>query len=396
MSDVRELVLATNLDGRLEMVATVARDPAQSDAMWRRWQTLESSSLQGWAPRNSWQSLGTPGGAGQLEAAVAQNHDGRLELVVASFDTGVWHASQRRPGRHWTELKPLAGTNEGIRFSRAPALARNLGGRLELFVPASDGAVWHCWQSQAGSNAWSPWSSLGTPRDEAAVNDVVVAPNQDGRLELFADTDDEIWHRFQPRPDHGPWSPWSSLESSEEDFEFLGRPVVAQNQDGRLELFVLGRDGVVWHCWQAGSGSDSWTRWSSLDKPAGTTGQLAVGAYGDGRLVVFITVPPPEGTNSTLAWREQTIPSGGPWSPWTPFELGSFPVLSPAAAIGDDGLLQLWYPIVGTTDLYVLRQSAGSPGEIGWDAHALALDPPVEPEQPGYVPRPAGSMHDPA
>jgi hypothetical protein len=88
MSEVRELALATNLDGRLEMVATVARDQAQSDAVWRRWQTLESSSLQGWAPTNSWQSLGTPGGAGQLQVAVAKNHDGRLEFVVASFDTG--------------------------------------------------------------------------------------------------------------------------------------------------------------------------------------------------------------------------------------------------------------------------------------------------------------------
>ena len=386
MSEVRELVLATNLDGRLEMVATVARDRAQSDAVWRRWQTLESSSLQGWAPRNSWQSLGTPGGAGQLEAAVAQNHDGRLELVVASFDIGVWHASQRRPGRHWTELEPLAGTNEGVRFSRAPALARNQGGRLEVFVPANDGAVWHCWQSQPGSDTWSPWSSLRAPSEEATVNDVMVAPNKDGRLELFAITDDEIWHRFQPRADHDSWSPWSSLGSPEQDVKFPCRPVVAKNEDGHLELFVLDQDGAVWHCWQAGSGSDSWTRWSSLDKPAGTTGQLAVGAHTDGRLVVFITVPPREGTNSTLAWREQTIPSGGPWSPWMPFELGSYQVVSPAVALGDDGLLQLWYPIVGTTDLYVLKQSAGSPAEIVWDTRALALAPPeesAESEPPG-------------
>jgi hypothetical protein len=263
-------------------------------------------------------------------------------------------------------------------------------------VPANDGAVWHCWQSQAGSDTWSPWSSLRAPSGEATVNDVMIAPNKDGRLELIAITDDEIWHRFQPRPDHDPWSPWSSLGSPQEDVEFPCRPVVAKNEDGRLELFVMSQDGAVWHCWQAGAGSGSWTRWSSLDKPAGTTGQLAVGASNDGRLVVFITVPPREGTNSTLAWREQTVPNGGPWSPWTPFELGSFQVLSPAVALGDDGLLQLWYPIVGTTDLYVLRQSAGSPGEIGWDTRALALDPPVESEQPGYVPRPAGSVQDSA
>ena len=175
--------------------------------------------------------------------------------------------------------------------------------------------------------------------------------------------------------------------------------MVAQNQDGRLELFVLGRDGVVWHCWQAGVSGGPWARWSSLDKPAEAAGQLAVGAHADGRLVVFITVPPQGDTNSTLARREQTVPNEGPWSPWTSFELGSYQVVSPAVALGDDGLLQLWYPIVGTTDLYVLRQSAGSPAEIVWDTRALALLPPeesAESEPPGYVPRPAGSVHDPA
>lgn len=32
---------------------------------------------------------------------------------------------------------------------------------------------------------------------------------------------------------------------------FDGEPVVAASGDGRLELFVVGRDGGLWHAWQA-------------------------------------------------------------------------------------------------------------------------------------------------
>lgn len=49
---------------------------------------------------------------------------------------------------------------------------------------------------------------------------------------------------------------------------FDGEPVVAASGDGRLELFVVGRDGGLWHAWQAQwSNSSDWYGWCDMGLP---------------------------------------------------------------------------------------------------------------------------------
>ena len=41
-------------------------------------------------------------------------------------------------------------------------------------------------------------------------------------------------------------------------------PSLADNSDGRLEVFALGLDGALWHIWQDAAHAGPWSAWASL------------------------------------------------------------------------------------------------------------------------------------
>jgi hypothetical protein len=47
--------------------------------------------------------------------------------------------------------------------------------------------------------------------------------------------------------------------------EITSTPAVAKNADCRLEVFVRGTDGKLYHKWQLSPGSHSWSDWGSLE-----------------------------------------------------------------------------------------------------------------------------------
>src|SRR5215467_569627 len=93
---------------------------------------------------------------------------------------------------------------------------------------------------------------------------------------------------------------------------FDGEPVVAPSGDGRLELFVFGRqDGRLWHAWQGQwSNSSDWIGWSDLGGPPGAW-PATVAANGDGTLTLAVG-----NEFSQLSYASQTAWSNG-WSAWT-------------------------------------------------------------------------------
>jgi hypothetical protein len=371
MFEITGTALATNLDGRLELLATVNRD-GHPDAVWHRYERLEGY----WT---DWQSLGAPGGGAQPFApTVTQNHLGCLEVAVVSDDRTVWHAGQRHPGRQWTDWQSLETPGEDGDYSAStPALTRNHDGRLELFVGARDGKVWHRWQTKAAGGPWSPWSSLGTPSD-IGVRQVAAAQNHDGRLELFVlDWNGTVWHRWQPKAGAGPWSPWSALGTPEQFMALIFAPTVGRNQDGRLELFMRGEtpEHGVWHRWQTKAGAGPWSPWSPLGRPEGEFGQIAVGAHADGRLILVASL---EATGGVAVSRTgQTAPNDG-WSGWAPFETDPGPdtTRDPTLALDAEGRLQAFLQIPHTVEVYWLRQTGPNGGE--WRGHWLDVNPPPE------------------
>src|SRR5919109_741080 len=81
--------------------------------------------------------------------------------------------------------------------------------------------------------------------------------------------------------------------------------------DGRLELFVVGNDGALWHIWQT-TVNGGWSNWISHGNAGvGLSGPLALAPNADGRLELFA-----RGKDGALWHIWQTTPSGG-WSSWT-------------------------------------------------------------------------------
>jgi hypothetical protein len=225
------LVLAQNADGRLE-AAVPANDDFGERAIWHASQTAPSNGWSGWA------SLDAPPDDFSGPLALGANADGRLELFApeafAGGDQEVWHRWQRTPGGDWSGWSSMGSPGGELLPDPPPALGRNADGRLELFVVASDGAIWHSWQT-APNNGWSPWSSLGSQGGGFA--DLGVGPNADGRLELLATLQNgtDLWRRYQTAPNNG-WSPWENLGSVATGT--IQSPTLASDADERLELFL--------------------------------------------------------------------------------------------------------------------------------------------------------------
>src|SRR5262245_59220619 len=81
---------------------------------------------------------------------------------------------------------------------------------------------------------------------------------------------------------------------------------VAANADGRLEVFLVGADGALYHAAQTGSAPDAWTGFTSLGG-AFAPGTVGVGRAGDGRLAIFA-----RGADNAIWTAGQTTP-GGAW-----------------------------------------------------------------------------------
>jgi hypothetical protein len=356
MSEIQEIALAANQDGRLELVATTDDPAGFGGEVWHAWQTAPNGTWTGW------HSFGRPGG-GAAGPAAGRNADGRLEVAVVGGDQAVWHRWQTAPNNGWSEWHSFGQPDAQGPMSLL-VLAQNADGRLEAAVPANNDvgdqrAVWHRWQT-APNNGWSEWHSLGEPPG-GFFGPLALGANADGRLELvapaaFAGGDQEIWHRWQSTPGGG-WSGWSSLGTAGGGELLTSVPVLGRNADGRLELFVVAGDGAVWHRWQSAP-NNGWSPWANLGSQAGGFADLGVGTNADGRLELFATLQ-----NGTDLWhRWQTAPNNG-WSPWA--NLGSVAtgtIQGPTLASNADGRLELFLLAPDTGGLYQLGQTAPNDG----------------------------------
>jgi hypothetical protein len=256
-----------------------------------------------------------------LALAVNQDHGRRLEIVLTTFEGGtasVWHGQE--PGLDFSSL----GKPDGGAFSSAgPALACNQDGRLEAVVVGQDLAPWHAWQRSPGRD-WSPWQSFKQPGGKGVISrplgasapgpTPVLARNQDKRLEVFVVREDfTVWHRWQKTP-NGDWSDWASLKQPGDGT--VGPLAVGANADGRLELAATDSNGAVWHIWQKEPNKD-WSQWKSLKEPGGHPAPPGVklAKNKDGRLELFTVA------GDGAVWHKWQIEPNKDWSDWS--SLGS-------------------------------------------------------------------------
>jgi hypothetical protein len=307
-------VAARNADGHLEFFIW-GPDTVGSDYVL--WHSLQTTPGSGWG---TWASLGSPtSSVGEVYNFILQvesNLDGRLEVFATGSDSALWHMWQLTPNGLWSSWSSL-GKPPTSNYN-VPVAARNADGRIEVFMTGNDGNFWHIWQTAPGGR-WSNWFTLDQPA--FAPLEPLVIQNADGRLELFAIGGPEeqgLSHIWQTAPG-GRWSNWNSLGKLPSGS--IQYPCVAQNKDGRLEVFTNASDGALWHIWQQTPGG-TWGGWHSLGMPAGASSLSSpyVIANADGRLEAFTLVFPissssfsPGISGANAVWHTWQVTPGGEW-----------------------------------------------------------------------------------
>lgn len=153
----------------------------------------------------------------------------------------------------------------------------------------------------------SDWVSLGAP-DTGVLGAPVAGHNLDGRLEVYVvSKDGDLWHRWQGGP-FGLWQPWQTVVAVSPGIS--APPRVGYNQDGRIEVYGMQSGGVLWHVWQTAV-NGAWSGGGSLGAPSGgIIGGVTVANNQDGRIEIFGV-----GSDHQLHHVWQTSPNNG-WSGW--------------------------------------------------------------------------------
>lgn len=186
--------------------------------------------------------------------------------------------------------------------------------------------------------------------------------NQDGRLEVFViGVDERIYHIWQTAPSNG-WSNWNVMGSALDTARAIA---VGNNQDGRLEVFIIGVDGFVHHIWQTAP-NDGWSFWNRLGISPPDARDIAVGRNADGRLEVFLI-----GGDERIYHIWQTSPNNG-WSDWSLLGHPDNKAKKIVVANNQDGRLEVF--TIGTNDtLYHFWQTAPNNGWSGEHAMPYSL-----------------------
>ncbi len=240
---------------------------------------------------------------------IGTNRSGRLEVIGQGLDSGAWHTWQDAANGPWDAGWQPLGT--GTTISGRPSVVRNVDGRLEVFARSTDGSVVHVWQPSPDTE-WGTWDGLGGGSGSVPV----AAANADGHLEVFIIADDPSG---RPRLQHRWWTAvgwwptadsWADLANPAAAPALVGAPAVGRNADGRLEVFARSDDGGIWHVWQ-NAPNGLWTDWGRMGQDGDVLdGPPSVATTADGRLDVLA-----RGEDGRI-WNITELPGSG-WSPWT-------------------------------------------------------------------------------
>ncbi len=293
-------------------------------------------------------------------AAGAVNYsDIQADIACASQLTYNWDGASSTPWLSWyspASGDPCGGNHNSWRETYFDD-ANSLGLKYDLAVGRDIRGVgiwalgndhgrselWREISTHLMGNQWAGWYPLGG----TSTGRVAVGTNGDGRLEAFVrGTDGALWHIWQTSPGGG-WVPsWYSLGGG-----LSGDPQVVTNADGRMEIFVVGSDGGLWHAWQFAP-SSGWTRFYPLG--GSLAGRPTMVKNGDGRLEAFV-----RGSDGAT-WHTWQLTPGGGWSP--PYSLGGSTPVDPAATRNSDGRLEAFVRGGDGTIYHIWQVAPGS----GW------------------------------
>ncbi len=286
-----------NADGRLET--------AFLGADGHVYHTGQRPGLFGWLP---FEAVGQPGVTFASPPSFGINADHRLELFAISVGGVVMHSWQDRPNGSWSDWSPIAGPafttaaegGVGVLSAYSPGPAR-----MVIAAVGADGQV-HVSRQNANGLGWVPFTAMGgsaVGRPEVRTQVVPVPPAGGGPFEatvlVYVGSDGFLHQAITDRtgtPTH------ATIDATR---TVAHNPSVTTNADGRLEVFVAGGDGLLWHAFQ---GSPYASSFSTLYPLGGScTHSPSALPNDDGRLEVFCVA-----SGGALLHDFQRWPNG-PW-----------------------------------------------------------------------------------
>ncbi len=225
---------------------------------------------------------------------IVKNSDDTLDVFWVDVGN-LNHAYQSAPNGSWSNENLHESYGQG--YLGAPVI-HDVGSRLDAFWLNHDEwrTLHHARRDTLSNRRFSSTQVLGGPT-WSPNRKPAVAQNADGRLEIFiTGLDRQLYHKWEETTPNNSnqWSNWTSRGGP-----LLADPVVARNTDGRLEVFaVFGNNRALCHRWQTtrvkdntGKDTDEWNwsnGWDSLGGYWSARKTPAVALNADDRLEVFM------------------------------------------------------------------------------------------------------------
>ncbi|MGZ4726728.1 MAG: hypothetical protein ACXWB2_03325 [Acidimicrobiales bacterium] len=194
-----------------------------------------------------------------------------------------------------------------------------------------------------GACNWTGW----LPHGGTWQGKPAVATNPDGRLEMFAIAQDgSVYDAWQLAP-NGDWSGWAGFPG----LTGVKEIVASRGTDGFLVLAAVTSSGGLW---QNGQRAGGWSGWNKIGN--GLAGSLAVARNQDGRAEVY-------GLDAGgTVWHSWQL-TGGDWSGLA--QLGGHSLTALATAANQDGRIEV-FAVGGDHAIYHVWQIARNAPFSGW------------------------------
>ena len=188
-----QVTAARSGDGRVHLFAL-----DRNGEVWSMYQTL---ACDGWNT-DGFGPLGRHPDSGMKHISAERDADGLIELFGVGLDGNLYNRWQI-PGFAWNNQ----GFQHfpGIDSLNSTEVGRSDDGRIELLMTRSDGRVFQRWHSVGGG-----WNDQGFIEVATGTQQVEIARNLDGVMELFTINGGRVFNRYQ-LPPNALWHPTDNL-----------------------------------------------------------------------------------------------------------------------------------------------------------------------------------------
>ncbi len=202
----------------------------------------------------------------QANIAAIKRDDHQEDIFVVGRDGGVY-TNWVVDHDHWNEWIRLADNNFPDGFTAAPraavATVKRDEHQQDIFVVGRDGGVYTNWVVDHGS--WNKWFRISERNFTTPQSDVTVIKRDDHQEDIFiVGRDGGVYTNWVV--DHGHWNKWIRLADRNFPDGFTAAPgstvAAVKRDDHQEDIFVVGRDGVIYTNWVVDHGP--WNEWFAI------------------------------------------------------------------------------------------------------------------------------------